>query len=408
MRKINTQDFRVATRTTSREINRRIALNLVREHQPISRADLARLMSVTRGTVSLLVSELIDKGLIYEGATGEASRGRKPTFLHLRTQDRFVVAIDVRLSRTYLMLSDLGGQQLALETFSTHSSPARLIQDLAERVGRLIDAHGVKARCEGIGLVVPGIVDQRTGRLVNAPTLGWRDVDIADALAARTHLSVHVENAAKACALAQMWAGNRGPSVPQSFAHLSVSDGVGVGVVINGELVRGHDYMAGEFGHVPLDIDGPPCLCGAKGCWEAYVSNLATLARYFGRDLSKITTASGRAAAQNGFSIRDLISRAHSGDPGAIAALQTTARYLGAGLAMVVNGLNPECVYIGGEITEAWDLMEQTVRAALAERSLTQAAARTPIRLAEPAEHPRLRGASALVAAPLFAAPRIA
>jgi predicted NBD/HSP70 family sugar kinase len=408
MRKINTHDFRVATRTTSRDINRRIALNLVREHQPISRADLARRMRVTRGTVSLLVGELIDKGLIYEGATGEASRGRKPTFLHLKTQDRFVVAVDVRLSRTYLMLSDFGGQQLALETFATHSSPARLIEDLADRVRRLIDNHGVKTRCEGIGLVVPGIVDQHTGRLLNAPTLGWRDVDIAGALAARTHLPVYVENAAKACALAQMWAGNRGPAAPHSFAHVSVSDGVGVGVVINGELVRGHGNLAGEFGHMPLNIDGPPCLCGARGCWEAYVSNLATLARYFGRDLSKMTPKSADIAAQNGFTIRDLINRANSGDSGAVAAIQVTARYLGLGIAMVVNGLNPECVYIGGEITEAWALMEATVRAALAERTLTEVAARTPIKLADPAEHPRLRGASALVSAPLFAAPRIA
>jgi predicted NBD/HSP70 family sugar kinase len=408
MRKINTQDFRVATRTTSREINRRIALNLVREHQPISRADLARRMSVTRGTVSLLVGELIAKGLIYEGATGEASRGRKPTFLHLRTQDRFVVAVDIRLSRTYLMLSDFGGQQLALDTFNTPSSPSQLIDDLAERVDRLIETHGVKSRCEGIGLVVPGIVDQHTGRLLNAPTLGWRNVDIAGALAARAHLPVSVENAAKACALAQMWAGSKGPASPHSFAHVSVSDGVGVGVVINGELVRGHDDMAGEFGHVPLDIDGPPCLCGARGCWEAYVSNLATLARYFGRDLSKMTPQSGDLTVHSGFTIRDLISRANSGDAGAMSAIRATAHYLGVGLAMVVNGLNPECVYIGGEITEAWALMESTVRAALAERTLTDAAARTPIKLAEPAEHPRLRGASALVAAPLFAAPRIA
>jgi len=408
MRKINTQDFRVATRTTSREINRRIALNLVREHQPISRADLARRMSVTRGTVSLLVGELIDKGLIYEGATGEASRGRKPTFLHLKTQDRFVVAIDIRLSRTYLMLSDFGGQQLALETFSTHSSPVRLIEDLAERVLRLIDIDGVKTRCEGIGLVVPGIVDQQTGRILNAPTLGWRDVHVAGPLAAKTRLPVYVENAAKACALAQMWAGSKGPAAPHSFAHISVSDGVGVGVVINGELVRGHDNMAGEFGHVALDIAGPPCLCGARGCWEAHVSNLATLARYFGRDLSKMMPRSSDSTMQSAFTIHDLIARASSGDAGAISAIQATARYLGLGLAMVVNGLNPECVYIGGEITEAWGLMEPTLRAALAERTLTEAAARTPIKPAEPAEHPRLRGASALVAAPLFAAPRIA
>src|SRR5438093_5246525 len=109
MRKINTRDFHVATRTTSRDINRRIALNLIREHQPISRADLARRMNVTRGVVSVLVQELIDQELIYEGATGEAMRGRKPTFLHLRTQDRLAIAIDIRFSKSYLMLSDFGG-----------------------------------------------------------------------------------------------------------------------------------------------------------------------------------------------------------------------------------------------------------------------------------------------------------
>src|SRR5262249_31449587 len=200
--------------------------------------------------------------------------------------------------------------------------------------------------------------------------LGWRDVDVAGPLAAKTRLPVHVENAAKACALAQMWSGTKGAApTPHSFAHVSVSDGVGVGVVINGELVRGHDNMAGEFGHVAIDIAGPLCLCGARGCWEAHVSNLATLARYFGRDLSKLTLKSGESNPHNGFTIHDLIARANSGDAGAVSAIQATARYLGLGIAMVVNGLNPECVYIGGEITEAWALMEPTLRAALAERT---------------------------------------
>jgi len=119
LRKINSQDFRIATRRTSREINRRILLNLVREHQPISRADLARRMQLARGGVSLLVNELIAEGLVYEGAVGESSRGRKPTFLHVRTHDRMVIAADVRFSRTDLMLSDFSGREIALETFST-------------------------------------------------------------------------------------------------------------------------------------------------------------------------------------------------------------------------------------------------------------------------------------------------
>jgi N-acetylglucosamine repressor len=409
MRKINTNDFRIATRTTSREINRRIALNLVREQQPISRADLARRMKVTRGVVSVLVGELIADGLILEGATGETVRGRKPTFLHLRTQDRFVVAVDIRLSRTYLMLSDFGGQQISLESYSTTLSPADLVKDLAQRTVRLLRTHGATSSCEGIGVAVPGIVDQRTGRILNAPTLGWRDVDVLGGLAAQTGLPVYVENAARACALAQMWLGSRGEAAPHSFVHVSVSDGVGVGVVINGELVRGHDNMAGEFGHAPLNIEGPVCMCGASGCWEAYISNIATLSRYYGRDLSKGSPKSVLAAAgRGGFGITDLIKRARGGDGKAVDAITATARYLGLGLATLVNGLNPECVYIGGEITTAWSLVEPALRSALAERALTDAATRTPILVAEPAEHPRLRGATALVAAPMFAAPRVA
>src|ERR671912_1231804 len=105
--------LRVATRGTTREINRRIALNLIRTNQPISRADLARLMGTRRGAVSLLVNELISEGSVFEGATGEAKRGRKPTFLYIDSRRRCVVAVDIRPTRTFVMLTDLMGQQLA-------------------------------------------------------------------------------------------------------------------------------------------------------------------------------------------------------------------------------------------------------------------------------------------------------
>src|SRR5215475_112363 len=157
MRKINTRDFRVATRTTSRDINRRIALNLIREHQPISRADLARRMKVTRGVVSVLVQELIAQRLIYEGATGEAIRGRKPTFLHIRTQNRFAIAVDVRFSKTYLMLTDFAGEELALESYETVFSAPAFVKDLARRIRRMTKNNGFLAGCEGVGIAVPGM-----------------------------------------------------------------------------------------------------------------------------------------------------------------------------------------------------------------------------------------------------------
>ncbi|PYS94275.1 MAG: hypothetical protein DMF64_01400 [Acidobacteria bacterium] len=408
MRKINTRDFHIATRTTSREINRRIALNLIREHQPISRADLARRMSVTRGVVSVLVHELIEQGLIYEGATGEAARGRKPTFLHIRTQDRLAIAVDIRFSKTYLMLCDFSGRQLALEIYDTIFTIPQFVKDLAARVRRMLKTQGANGSCEGIGVVVPGMVDHRTGRILNAPTLGWREVDVRDQLAAATGLPVQIENSGRACAQAQLWLEREEAAGTQSFIYISVSDGVGVGVVVNGELVRGHDHIAGEFGHMPLSLDGPRCMCGMTGCWEAYISNLATLSRYFGWNLSKLNPKSLREAGRNSFTVLDLVARARGGDAKANTAVQATARFLGLGLATIINAINPDSIYLAGEVTTAWDLIENTVREALAERALTTAATRTPLRVASTHEHPRLRGAAALIAAPTFAAPRVA
>src|SRR6195256_391807 len=136
MRKINPHDFKVARRGTSREINRQIALNLIRAHQPISRADLARLMNVRRGVASLLVSELLGEALIFEGAVGEAiGRGRKPTFLYIDSRERCVIGVDIRASRTYIMVTDLMGRQLgSVTSFQTNRDVGLLTQELARRI----------------------------------------------------------------------------------------------------------------------------------------------------------------------------------------------------------------------------------------------------------------------------------
>ncbi|MDQ3064210.1 MAG: ROK family transcriptional regulator, partial [Acidobacteriota bacterium] len=229
MRKINTTDFNVARRTTSRDINRRIALNLIRSHEPISRADLARKMNIGRGVVTILINELIKENLIFEGATGKALRGRKPTFLFVKTDDRLVVAVDIRYSCTYLMLTNFAGKQIVLETFETNLDPARLVDELSERIRRMLDYHKATSRCEGIGVVVPGNVDHQTGCIIRAPTLGWQEVSIIEKLAAKTGLPVQMDNAPKACALAQTWLSRNETTSVQDFVYVSVSDGVGVG-----------------------------------------------------------------------------------------------------------------------------------------------------------------------------------
>jgi predicted NBD/HSP70 family sugar kinase len=406
MRRINPARFQVATRSTGREINSRIVLNLVRAHQPISRADVARAMGVSRAAVTLIVNDLLGRKLVFEGAAGQTVRGRRPTFLYINARRRSVVAVDIRASETFVQLADLMGKPLSgVMAFPTVRDPGPLVKAIARRIKALLAEHPDVDGCEGVGVVVPGMVEHATQRVLHAPTLGWRDVDLREPLAAATGLRVHIENSGRACAIAQMWTLRGGAAQVQGdLVFVSVSDGIGVGVVVNGEVLRGRHNIAGEFGHVPLSLDGPRCSCGANGCWEAYISNLATLARYFGRPVR----FGPQDVRERQFTVEDLVARARSGDARAVAALDATARYLGLGLGSVINVLNPACVYVGGEITLAWDLVEGTVRAALAERALTPAAAATEIRPVAAAEHPRLQGAAALVIAPAFAAPVVA
>src|SRR2546425_3112509 len=157
VRTINPRDFNRATRSTSRQINRLILLNLVREFQPISRADLARRMAVGRGMVTTLVNELLAEGAVYEGALADVPRGRRPKMLHVRTRDRLVVAIDIRFSRTYVLLSDFGGNEMGLERFATIFNPGQLIDEHAIRVSRLLRTPATGGQRGGVGVVVPGV-----------------------------------------------------------------------------------------------------------------------------------------------------------------------------------------------------------------------------------------------------------
>jgi predicted NBD/HSP70 family sugar kinase len=402
LRRIDPADFRVARRGTSRAINRQIALTLIRTHQPISRADLARMMGFPRGSIGLLVNELIDEGMIVEGAKGEARRGRKPQFLHIESRGRCVVAVDVRATRTFVMAADILGRPLTgITSFATPREPARLIRQLAQRIKATLREHREIGKCHGIGVVVPGMVDHRTRRVLRAPTLGWEDVALREGLAAATGHAVYVENSGKACVLSQMWTG--AADTKGDLVFVNISDGVGVGALVNGELLRGWHNVGGEYGHVPLNIEGPRCSCGGQGCWEAYVSNLATVSRYLGRPAA---TPAAKGATE--LTVDDVIARARRGDARAVSTLQVTARYLGLGLGAIANTVDPERLFLSGEVTAAWDMLESAVRAGLAEVALTAKRAQTDLVIVPVQDYPRLRGAATLVVMPAFAAPSVA
>jgi predicted NBD/HSP70 family sugar kinase len=254
------------------------------------------------------------------------------------------VAVDVRVTRTHLAVTDLVGREISpVDSFPTDLDPRDFVEHLAHEVRRLLAENPGAGRCQGVGVAFPGMLDRSGDVVVHAPALGWRDVALREPLATSLGLPVVMENAVKAWALAQVWA-LRGEPRLGDMVFVNVSDGVGVGVVIGGEVLRGRHNVAGEFGHLPLSVDGPRCACGAAGCWEAYVSNLATLARYVGRPVEPGQPVPAEVAR---LTVEDVVARARGGDARALAALLATAHYLGLGLASIVNALDPARLHRG-------------------------------------------------------------
>ena len=322
-----------------RDINRRLILNLIRTRRLISRADLARLSGLQRSTVSLIVEQLIDELWVLEGPTGRLPRGRRPTFLRLN-DERVIIAVDIRPSQSTVALANANGRFLSQEVLATSADSKNTIQALIRSIQRLIHAS-CKTKVEGVGISLPGRYDHKSDRLVFAPNLQWPDIDIRGPIAKATGLEVAVENAANACVLAAVWFDRMDEC--RDFVAVTISEGIGTGIWANGQLVRGMNGMAGEFGHVPLDPKGPPCSCGGRGCWEVFASTRAALRYYL----------EGGAESAD-FSFRDLLSRADQGDRRAAKALETMAHSVGRGMRMIVAGLAPERIVVVGDLTRSW------------------------------------------------------
>ena len=394
MRKIDLTDFRVATSETARDINRRIALNLIRRHQPLSRAQISRRSGLQRSTVSAIIGQLIDEGWVTEGASRVTGRGRRPRFLHLNVERAGILAVDLRPGTTRMGLAGLDARFVMQTSWPTPASPAACVTEVVRTFKAFKSAHG-EIVYEGVGVSVAGRVDA-SGRLVFAPNLGWPAVDLRRELEAAIGLPVSVENAASACALAELWFGRHADDVKHLVA-VTVSEGIGVGLLLNGQLIHGHDAMAGEFGHVTLVEEGFPCRCGKRGCWEQYASNTAAVRYYM--EAGGDTT--GRPPT-----ITDVIRLADEGDARAIETIERMAHYIGVGVAPLITGLAPQVVVIVGEVTAAWARVGPIVERMARERSLPMI--ESQIVPTDPATQPRLRGAVTLVVQQHFGAPAVA
>ena len=391
MRRINLKNANVARSNTIRDINRQIVLNYVRERGPISRAEIAHETALQRSTVSLIVDVLKADGLIEE-VSGESTGGRPPSLLSLRTADAVAIGVDLGTARTILATSDLAGRVLEQEEFATHANADKTIQEIVARSRRLVRKH--RRTIEGIGISLPGLVNPETGKLY-IPHFDWRDLRLADELRAALGLPVTIDNDANAAALAELWFGRPEIREVRDFIMVLVEEGVGTGIVFDGQVYGGQAGAAGEFGHMIIGKGAPvACASGSRECWEAFSSERAALARY-----AKLSRSSNGISNINCVQLIDL---ALKGERAARAALKETAHYLGIGIANLIQGLAPEAVIVGGPIVGAWSLISRDLKAAV-ETSICRGLPSTPIIASTLGAQPTLMGAISLVLASKFA-----
>jgi predicted NBD/HSP70 family sugar kinase len=259
---------------------------------------------------------------------------------------------------------------------------------ITERVSALVaDEDGQRAA--GVGVSLPGLIEPDTGRAVYIPYFKWRDWAIAEEIERATGLPVRVDNDANAAALAELWFGRPEVSDARDFIMVLVADGIGTGIVFDGQIYRGERGAAGEFGHMIVGQEGPTaCSCGNFDCWEAFSSERAGRARY--ERTTGLTV-----------SFDELVERALGGEQAAIDALTGMAHYLGIGVSNLIVGLSPETVVVGGKITRAWSLISASLGETI-QRSIRRGLPSARIVASTLGDQPTLMGAISLVLARKF------
>lgn len=396
MRRIDLKRAQAARSNTIRNINRQIVLNYVREREPISRAEIARETALQRSTISTIVDELQADGLVEEIGAGVSTGGRRPTLLRLRTVGAVAIGVDITPSVTTIATSDLAGRVLEQEQFATTADYEKMITRVIDRVHALARRSQGVIEGLGIGVSVPGLVDLETGKVLYVPYFKWRDLDIAQEISSATGLCVAIDNDANAAALAELWFGRPEVMETRDFIMVLVAEGVGTGIVFDGQIYRGERGAAGEFGHMIIGEGGPvACSCGNYDCWEAFSSERAAIARYL-----KLTGKGD--GKKDHIDLRQLVDYALGGEEAARAALSETAHYLGIGISNLIVGLSPEAVVVGGTIARAWPLISEALREPI-EKSIRRGISSALITPSTLGEQPTLMGALSLVLANKFA-----
>lgn len=364
-----------------------VARAVVDAPAPLSRADVAAATGMTRATVSALVDKLITAGIVAELPPQPPVRAGRPA-VPLVPAGRTVVGLGVEVNVDYLggRVVDLTGATVAdtVVPGDFHGSdPALTLARLGDLAGDLIAGVAARGmRVAGARLAVPGLVEQRTARLLIAPNLGWSGVELPPLVGLPDGLRLVVANEAKLAALAQVWGAPAGTRAAGSFLYVSGDVGVGAAIVVDDQLFAGRHGWSGEIGHVVVDPAGPPCRCGATGCLE----------RYAGKEA--LVGAVGLAVDTPDAVLAD---RLGTGDRAAATVLDLAGVALGRAIANAVNLVDVDCVLLGGVYAGIASLLEPRISTELAARVLGAPWAPVAVRAAPVAGHAALTGGALAV-----------
>jgi predicted NBD/HSP70 family sugar kinase len=307
--------------------------------QPLSRQDLSAATGLSAASVTNVIRELLDEGVVVETGLADSDGGRPRAMLGMNPDYGYVIGVDIGETRTRVELFDLTMTERAKAEFPLdpykHDVDVVVAQILSGLSAVLADSRTDPAEVLGVGIGVPGVIEQRPEVLVHGQTYGWDAVPLGRLLRAGTDLPLHFDNGAKTMGQAEMWFGaGRGA---RNAVVVLIGSGVGASLIFGGTTYRGATSSAAELGHIIVVVGGRKCRCGSTGCLEAYAGAEAILERY-GRPM---------AADDQEAALAELLDAAGSSVLAA-AILDETAQYLGAAIASLINLLNPERVIVGG------------------------------------------------------------
>ncbi len=382
-----------ATRQQLKEHNTTLILKTIYQHDDISRAEIARLTGLTRTTVSDIVAGLMEDGLVVEVGPGEPSGGKPPIQISLVPNSRQVISLDLSNDELCGAVVDLRGNILYRQHLPLDG---RLGNAAMEQVFRLVDllAQALTAPLLGIGIGTPGLVDSTQGIVHQAVNRGWVDLPLRDLVAQRNLGPVHVTNDSQAAALGEHIYGSHRQAA--NLVVIKVGEGIGSGIVLNGQLFPGDGFSAGEIGHLVVEYEGLPCTCGNNGCLETVLSRRAVLAR--ARQFAAAHPNSQLAhQSAGGLQLEHLQQAFESGDPQAQELIGQCGTYLGVAIANLIGIINVRHIVISGCLAQFGAPLLESALAEARRRVLPAMVAETHLSISTLGEDDVLLGASALV-----------